>query len=504
MAKRISWGKLPIVLLTASAFLAYSFYSLTRYSQFLTAGYDLGIFDQAVRQYSHFSAPMVALKGAGYNLLGDHFHPIIAVLAPTYWVWDDPRVLLIAQSALVASSIPIVYAFIGDRVDRRLGLVLTFGYAFAWPFQGMVDFDFHEIAFAIPLLAWAIQCLEKGRRQGKGSDRGLVVCCLLLLCVREDMGAVVAMIGLIRALRPPRRWLGAALAGVGSIAFLVITMVVIPHINSTGKFGYWDYPDLGPNASAALGFMVTHPFRTVQLLFVPTVKAQTWAWLFLPVLLLPLASRYTLLAVPLLAQRFLSSRTNLWLTEFHYSAPIWVILFCGAIDAVARLSPGRRSLVAKAMAVVLAGSVVVGTGIDETQFPLRRLAGDAWGTTAHIRAQGRAVAMVPPGTCVAADDRLAPHLTRTNRTTLPGKPQPAADYVLLDLSQEKVGYDLESPQFYLAAYLASGYTVMSANGTTSGDGSASRDTQVTTDDQMVVLRRPGEIVATAGCGPAAP
>lgn len=70
----------PLWGLMAVSFAVYSIFSIERHQQFGTAGYDLGIFDQAVRAYSHFQAPIVPLKGVGYNIFGDHFHPIIALV----------------------------------------------------------------------------------------------------------------------------------------------------------------------------------------------------------------------------------------------------------------------------------------------------------------------------------------------------------------------------------------------------------------------------------------
>lgn len=67
----------------------YFLYACTRLGQFVVAGYDLGIFDQAVRHYAHFQTPWVPLKGDHFDLLGDHFHPVLVLLAPLYWVWDD-------------------------------------------------------------------------------------------------------------------------------------------------------------------------------------------------------------------------------------------------------------------------------------------------------------------------------------------------------------------------------------------------------------------------------
>ena len=44
------------------------------------------------------------------NLLGDHFHPALMLLAPAYWIWDDARVLLVVQALLLAaSSLPLFW-----------------------------------------------------------------------------------------------------------------------------------------------------------------------------------------------------------------------------------------------------------------------------------------------------------------------------------------------------------------------------------------------------------
>ena len=64
-------------------FLLYAALSVSRQLQLRTTGYDLGIFEQAVRGYAHLGPPVAELKGPGFVLLTDHFHPILAVLAPS-------------------------------------------------------------------------------------------------------------------------------------------------------------------------------------------------------------------------------------------------------------------------------------------------------------------------------------------------------------------------------------------------------------------------------------
>jgi hypothetical protein len=87
----------------------------------------------------------------------------------------------------------------------------------------------------------------------------------------------------------------------------------------------------------------------------------------------------------------------------------------------------------------------------------RMLLGSAWRTDAHLRAQQAAVRQVPADVCVSVDDRLATHLTRTNRVTLPGIPTPRTDFVVLDMGQEEVGYLLPTPQQVLADSRAAGF-----------------------------------------------
>lgn len=479
-------------LLTAAVFVLYAVYSLTRYPQFLNAGYDLGIFDQAVRAYSQFRAPTVPLKGDNFNLLGDHFHPILVVLAPLYWVWDDPRMLVLAQAALVAASVPIVWTMLARHVSGRvLRLALMTCYALSWPLQRMVDFDFHEIAFSVPLLALVADAIDRG------SDRRLLWASLPLLLVREDMGMVVLMIGVVRLLQRRRfqaRWWPAALLMVaGVVTFVLVTKLVLPALNPSGQFAYWSYQALGADPSSALRFMVLHPVATIHVFFTPWTKTLTLAFLLVPLLLLPLGSSLSLISLPLLAQRFFSSRENLWTTEFHYSAPIQVIFVCAAIQVLGRVAYRPRQWLACGIVgahvltpvvdVALVATNTVDRGLNE---PFYRLLGPAWQRSAHMRDQQAIVDLVPAGTCVEADDRLAVHLTRTNRVTLPTLTRRTSDLVLLDMSQREVGYPLPSPQAILADVTARGYREVARRG------------------DLVMLQRPGQIIATPECGPEAP
>ena len=259
-----------------------------------------------IRAYAHFHAPTSPLKGIDYNILGDHFHPILVLLVPLYWIWDDPRMLLAAQAALFAVSIVPVASFTRRRFRGTVALWVAACYGASWPLERAVHFDFHEIAFAVPLIALLIDAMDRRR------DRIVVAICLVLLLVREDMGAMVVLVGLLIALRRPapgqgrRRELvlGGVLAGLGLIGYWVATDVVIPALGPQG-FTYWTFTALGPDPASALWTILTRPWRVVFLMFSPVVKAQTLLAIFLPTAFATLFSPYVLLALPFLAERML-------------------------------------------------------------------------------------------------------------------------------------------------------------------------------------------------------
>lgn len=468
----------PLLLLTGALFGVYCFYALLRQATYLTAGYDLGIFDQAVRNYSQFRAPLVPLKGDHYNILADHFHPIIATAAPLYWIWDSPSMLLILQAALVAASVPIVFSFARRRMGPNAALVVAAAYGCGWAVQAMIDFDFHEIAYGVPLLAAAIDALDRR------DDRTLLITAGLLLLVREDMGVVLVVIGVLRLLRRPRRT-GFWLIGAGIIGYFVATSLVIPAFAPTGKFAYWTFDALGPDLPHAVLNIIVHPVHSIRLFFTPSIKSETLAFLFVPLAFLPLRSRYCWIALPLLAERFFNSRDMTWSTHYHYNVLPWLVLVLAMVDGGARLGLWSRGRLRSLMLIYLL-AVPVGLTVYNPVTPnvFRRLAtGQAWAVNQHLRDQRAAVAQVPRDICVSVDDRLAPQLTNRDRVTLPGIPTPRTDYLVLDLSQQQVGFQLAAPGVVLSQAKATGYQTLFTQGS------------------LIVLRSPDYAGPSSGCRP---
>jgi uncharacterized membrane protein len=491
----------PLVYIVVGCFAFYVLYSFTEHLQYLTNAYDLGIFDQEVRAYAHFHAPVVPLKAPGYVILGDHFSPILALLAPLYWIWDSPYMLLLAQAALVASAVPVVYRFTRRRSGRRFALAISALYGFAWPIQTLVDFDFHEVAFAVPILALVIDALDRR------DHRAVLLWSLPLLFVREDMGILIAIVGAImlirdRAIRraalgksPTRRSMPSRVgqtgrsealreggsggrAGIvapvlligGLIAYEATTRWVIPAFSPDHTFAYWQFGVIGSNLPDALFHIVTRPWHAAHVFVTPGVKFLTLTYLVLPLALLSLRSPYVVIALPLLAERFFNQRENLWTPHFQYDALPWLILTLAAIDGAGRwglFAPDRRSTVLRKtfvawLAVTQIGlSVWVAHGYAKGTNLASRLT--SWDSSS-VRARRAGDAFIPSDVCVATGGKLASHLTSRDYVTMAQLPLGHSDIVLLDLSEHDLGRGGASPETIYQTAMQQGYSLGFARG----------------------------------------
>jgi len=436
----------------------YLTHSLLRFRNFEAKGYDLGIFDQAMRQYAQFREPLVAIKGLDFNLLGDHFHPLIALLAPFYWLWPDPRMLGVLLIALLLAGVPPVYLFSRRRLGHVSGLLVVGVLLLFWPFQAIVNWDFHEIALAVPLIAWILYCLD--------TKRFTAVCWLSLplLGIREDLGATVFAIGLVLLLK--RQWRrGALLAVVGLAGFAVIYGWLMPALRPADGRNYFEYSTLGPTVGAAAVAAVTHPWRVVGIMFNHPLKWLWWVISFVPFGLLSLASPYVIIAAPIIATRMLSDRLNVWAPVYQYDSVLLPILLLAFVDTLARIiqRTGKRRLAVIGPAVPLVISLV-GTLAIPAIFPLQRtVTGADWSMPEHARAQQRAVDMVPSGVCVEATDTAVPHLSNRSYVSLfEGMGDTLASWAIVDTTvQEMGGWDYPKPAAMLARAKKLGFTVVS-------------------------------------------
>ncbi|HXZ69697.1 MAG TPA: DUF2079 domain-containing protein [Streptosporangiaceae bacterium] len=478
---RAQWAAVWVLAALTAA--GYSVFALARYHTFQTGSYDLVIFDEAVRSYAHFGPGISIIKGLHngfgphFSVLGDHWSPILAMLAPLYWVFNGPQTLLIAQAVLFALAIPPLWmftrrAFGGGQAAVVAAYLVSVVYLLSWPIASALFFNFHEVAFAPVLTAVALERLQAGRL------RTALIALAALLLVKEDMGLLVAGIGLYLAVaRPavvPRQRLVAAAIMVAGIADTVVaTYVLIPAFGGRSDY-YWAYTALGSNAGQALQHLITHPASSLELLITPRVKLFTMLWLFGAFCFLPLFSPISLAVIPLLLERMLGSVfPNWWVTGFQYNAFLVVVLVCAAVDGAVRLDrspllarwrsgPGTRAgPVALACAAVMCAVAV----FLVPHFAFRHaLQLSYYRRDARMNAAAAAVAAVPSGVTVEAAEHLGPQLSARDTVLLwdgDGSSPLYPPWVVADVAKREFTFASRGQQIQRVGLLRrSGYRVV--------------------------------------------
>ena len=414
---------LVLVLLAAAAYLAVE---LLRWRRFEAGGFDLGIFDQTVWHYSRFELPANSIRGLP-NIWGDHFSPILMLVAPLYWIWSDARVLLIVQALVLAAAAIPIYAYARPRLGRGPAYLLAGAYLCFWGVQSGIEFDFHENAFVPVVLASLFVAADRERW-------GLYGAALIgLLCIKEDEFLVAIAIGVY--LLSLRRWRPAlATIAAGVAWYVLVVRLLIPHYAPSGDYGYFNYHAFGDTPAAAVGHAVTHPWQLVTGLFDHAGKRRTLAYLFVPFLGLSLLSRKTIVMAPMVLERFLSDRTDYWATtNLQYTLPIAALLFLATADGASTLQRrgGRRPVLVLTAAVLVANVVAALTAgqrgwkdlVQPTFYKRPVWAHDA---EAALRA-------IPPGASVAAPDDVIVRLAHRRRAIDISRNTPPTDYVLVDV-----------------------------------------------------------------------
>ena len=155
-------------LIALAVFAGYTIISVSRYLRLDPGSWDLGIFTEYVKQLAHLHAPVVNIHGAGFNLFGDHFQPIVGLIAPLFLIFPSAVTLLVVQAFLTAVSVIPVSRAAEARLGTAAGRMIGAAYGLSWGLAQMIDFDFHEIAFAVPLLACSLSALLRGRTRATG------------------------------------------------------------------------------------------------------------------------------------------------------------------------------------------------------------------------------------------------------------------------------------------------------------------------------------------------
>ncbi len=279
-----------------------------------------------------------------------HWAPLLATLFPLVALARSGLALQLAQIVLIAATALPLYGIARGYVARSRAVAYA-SLALLYPPLAAVAFtEFHEIAFYPPLALGLVWAAERARWDFFAGFA------LVAALVREEACIVLAIVGIVLAaigfarrdasrLRgdgllagAPRESERLAVAGIGLTllnlgALATYYFVVIPRVGPWQPSRFYEYP-FAHGPASLLAALTTHPAYALSLVTLGRFTYLLEA--LVPLALLPLFSRWSLLALPGLGIVLLSSDPIAWRMGSHYAA-IWAPwLLLGTVAALVR------------------------------------------------------------------------------------------------------------------------------------------------------------------------
>lgn len=280
--------------------------------------------------------------GHGASIFSAHTNAIMIFVTPIFRIWPDYRWLLfISDVALALSAVPAYhiarrYFAVGTSLLVTMMLLLHPIMA-AQPGRS----DFSELRFA-PVLILAMFYFFETRRFWI-----FAASALLLMTIREDMGLIVAFVGIYAlVLRRSPRWVLAPLAG-GLSFFAASNFYLLPHLSSQDRAVRANirFGNLGGSGSEIIKTILFRPWRVLETMFSTPSHLGAGYGLFLSFgLAIPLLSAAVLIAVPPLAELLLQSTTNLVNFMALPALPTLMIAYMLGLARLDRFSQKRWNL----------------------------------------------------------------------------------------------------------------------------------------------------------------
>jgi uncharacterized membrane protein len=444
---------LPLLVVTGGAIfygVYFSYYTLLNHHRLGTSAFDLGIHINWAFNALHgqfWRCPVFLGPDGGYYVGA---HAIFAMFGwmPLFALKPGGEVLLAYQAAIVGAAAIPLYLFARTQIPRWPAAVVALLFLLYAPVHGPNFYDFHEL-MPLPFwgfwLFWAIAT----RRNGL-----VALFTLVLYAHREDVAAGVAVLGLFLVLTGARPRLGAVLATVSTVWFILMKFIIMPRLYHTWFADiYKELQTAGhPGYGSVVQTVLVNPSYFLKTMLTE-VKAVYFLHVFLPLLFLPLRRpALALLAIPVFFFTLLTTGYAPTVSiAFHYTlhgvpylfgATVLMLRILSQAPAVgtpridaARSGAIRRNAALGAMAAVMFfhsyayGAIFqhhtfVG-GFGKIEFQLTPEDRSRWA------ALQRMLAMIPPDASVAASENLNPHIAaRLDAYTLRFA-HGDADYLLL-------------------------------------------------------------------------
>ncbi len=321
-----------ILAISTIIYAAYFIYaSFIRYENFYAGRFDLGNMVQTVWNTAHGNIFRLTDPNATREISRLAFHSdfILVLFAPFYWIWEDPRTLLLIQTVVLSFGGIFVY-LIANHVlkNKNIALVFAFSYFLSPAVQFTNLYDFHSVTLSTTFFLATFYFMFK-------KEYGSMLVFLILAAItKEQVWTITAMIGLYLFFAHKKRVMGTFIFLSSSIVFYVLVWYLMPYNLGKEHFALDYYSNFGDSPAKIIAGIFLKPIETIKTILLPD------RILFIKQVFLPLgylsffAPVFLIFAGPDLAINLLSANPPLHQIYYQYSAAITPFAFISAVFGI--------------------------------------------------------------------------------------------------------------------------------------------------------------------------
>lgn len=401
----------------------YSLISLVNHYLLRTYALDLGLYSNALYDYSHFQwNDSTTFKAAPENLLGDHFDLYLILFSPLVWIFGSYTLLIVQIAALLFGGLGVYRYFKENRYLAAAAMI--FFYSFFGIFSAL-SYDFHDSVVVASLVPWLFVFTK---------ERKLKWCIFFIIILwvgKENSPLWVSFIcfGLSLQLWKEKKWRNFyLLSGFSSIIyFLMIMKLIMPSLAGDGIYPHFDYSILGGTMSSAVKHLIFHPIDSFNLMIsnfngdplADITKPDLLRYLiYSGIILLLFRPAYLVMLIPIFFQKLFHDSPVIWGVGFQYCIEFTPILAIGVFEVVGKLKRESFKKIG-ATVVVLSAMTITYENITVPYFytpdtNINFLSENHYKKGYDVKPVYAAFKLIPQNAVVSAQSNLVPHLANRN------------------------------------------------------------------------------------------
>ena len=346
-----------ITLLTGLVILYITYFTVTtflRYDNYYTGRFDLGNMAQTVWNTMHGHVfELTNPNGTiDQSRLATHADFLLILLVPFYYIWTDPRMLLLIQTVILALGAYAVY-LIGKNIFKNANISLIFSFMFL--LNPSVErsnlYDFHAVTLATTFLLFAFYFIQKRRMYS------FLFIGILAGLTKEQVWFMIGLMAFYLGFKKKRYIWGTTVFIIMAFISYYLISIAIPKALGAQHFALEYYADFGDTPASIVKHMILSPWKIITTIISPD-RLVYYIKIFAPFGFLTLLEPfYFIFALPEIAIYILSNNNNFIQIYYQYTATITPFIIISSMYGLKKLIdwlPNKNITVINFCLVILA------------------------------------------------------------------------------------------------------------------------------------------------------